>query len=333
MNRKVVWGILGTAKIAREKVIPGMRKSECIEIRAIASRDEQRARSTAAALGVPVAYGSYEALLADPEIEAIYNPLPNHLHVPMTLQAAAAGKHVLCEKPIAMKMEDAVRMTEACAAADVRFGLGFVRQFSTEWLKMREIITSRRIGRPVIWRHACAIRVPFLRWFVDREKGGGPFIDGLVHDYDFALSTFGDAEWAMGSLMTFSEHSTALDTGSAIVHFKSGDEIVRSWSWGLPGPSCNSAAWQDVIGPGGAIRFPKGDEGANLFVINGDGSEEAFPYEPAGGQEWFDRQIAHFVDCVKEGKEPLATGAHGIRALEIALAVLEAGETHQLVKI
>ncbi|MEN6547021.1 MAG: Gfo/Idh/MocA family oxidoreductase [Armatimonadia bacterium] len=329
---KIGFGVIGCGRIS-ESHLQGLSKLPDAQLVAAADINIESAQRQAEKYGASKWVADYHELLAMPEVEAVIVCVPTFLHADVVCAAAAAGKHVLCEKPIAMKMEDAVRMTDACAAADVRFGLGFVRQFSTEWLKMREIITSGRIGRPVLWRHACAIRVPFLRWFVDREKGGGPFIDGLIHDYDFALSTFGDAEWAMGSLMTFSEHSTALDTGSAIVHFKSGDEIVRSWSWGLPGPSCNSAAWHDVIGPGGAIRFPKADEGANLFVINGDGSEEAVPYEPAGGQEWFDRQIAHFADCVKEGKEPLATGAHGIKALEIALAVLQAGETHQLVTI
>ena len=100
--KPVKWGILSTAKIGVEKVIPGMLKSKDVEIVALASRDQARAKKAAAALGIPKAYGSYEELLADPTIEAIYNPLPNHLHVPLTLQAARAGKHVLCEKPIAL---------------------------------------------------------------------------------------------------------------------------------------------------------------------------------------------------------------------------------------
>src|SRR5882724_8262753 len=98
----VRWGVISTARIGWEKVLPGMMKSEEIEIRAIASRSLPTARKWAKKLGIPVAYGSYEELLDDPEIEAVYNPLPNHLHVPLTLMAAAKGKHVLCEKPIAL---------------------------------------------------------------------------------------------------------------------------------------------------------------------------------------------------------------------------------------
>src|SRR6188768_4272089 len=101
------WGVLGVAGIATRKVIPAMQKGEWSTVTAIASRDLAKARAAAAGLGIPHAYGSYEELIADPEIEAIYNPLPNHLHVPWTVRAAEAGKHVLCEKPIALSASEA----------------------------------------------------------------------------------------------------------------------------------------------------------------------------------------------------------------------------------
>ena len=102
---KVVWGVLSTAQIGIDLMLPAMRASPLIDLRAIASRSLEKAQRAAFALDIPRAYGSYDELIADPEIEAIYNPLPNHLHVPLTLQAAAAGKHVLCEKPIALTCE------------------------------------------------------------------------------------------------------------------------------------------------------------------------------------------------------------------------------------
>ena len=107
--RKVKWGVLGVAKIGVEKVIPAMQLGEVSEIAAIASRDLGKAKAAADKLGIARAYGSYEALLADPDIEAIYNPLPNELHVPWTLRALEAGKHVLCEKPIGLDAERRVR--------------------------------------------------------------------------------------------------------------------------------------------------------------------------------------------------------------------------------
>ncbi len=144
MGGRVVWGVLGTAKIGRERALVGMRKSPLIEIRAIASRDEGRARAVADALGASRAYGSYEAMLADPEIEAVYNPLPNHLHVPMTLAAAAAGKHVLCEKPIALTAGEASALR--AAAGRVLIAEAFMVRFHPQWLRARELVRTGRIG-------------------------------------------------------------------------------------------------------------------------------------------------------------------------------------------
>jgi predicted dehydrogenase len=110
---KIRFGVLGVAKIATEKVIPAMQLAQHCEITAIASRSLERARETAARLAIPQAYGSYEELLADPTIDAIYNPLPNHLHVPWSIRALEAGKHVLCEKPIALSVAEAETLVAA----------------------------------------------------------------------------------------------------------------------------------------------------------------------------------------------------------------------------
>jgi predicted dehydrogenase len=107
MDSKIRWGVLSTANIALKKVIPAMQLGQLTSVTAIASRDLAKSQSAAAALGIPTAYGSYEELLADPEIDAIYNPLPNHLHLPWTIKAAEAGKHVLCEKPLTLTAAEA----------------------------------------------------------------------------------------------------------------------------------------------------------------------------------------------------------------------------------
>lgn len=144
--KPVVWGVLSTARIGWEKVIPAMRKSPWCDVRAIASRSLESAQSTAARCGIPVAHGSYEALLADPQIEAIYNPLPNHLHVPMTLAALRAGKHVLCEKPFSMDAAELAPLREA--AGDKLVMEAFMVRFHPQWLRLRELLRAGTIGEP-----------------------------------------------------------------------------------------------------------------------------------------------------------------------------------------
>jgi predicted dehydrogenase len=144
--KKVIWGVLSTAKIGTQKVIPGMQKSEWCDIQAIASRSAASARAAADALHIPKAYGSYEELLADPEIEAVYNPLPNHLHVPLTIKAAEAGKHVLCEKPIALNAEEAERLR--AVAGKVHIMEAFMVRFHPQWLRARELVRQGQIGTP-----------------------------------------------------------------------------------------------------------------------------------------------------------------------------------------
>lgn len=146
MTDKVRWGVLGTAKIALEKVIPAMQRSAACEILAIASRDRAKAEEVAGRLNIPKSYGTYEELLADGSIEAVYNPLPNHLHVPLTIKAAEAGKHVLCEKPIAMNAAEASTLIDARHRTGVRIQEAFMVRTHPQWLETRRLIHSGRIG-------------------------------------------------------------------------------------------------------------------------------------------------------------------------------------------
>jgi len=143
---KVRWGVLGTAKIAVEKVVPAMPRSKWVEVAAIASRDLAKAQRAAQALGIEKAYGSYEELLADDRIEAVYNPLPNHLHVPWTIKAAEAGKHVLCEKPIGMNADEARKLLEVQKRTGVKIQEAFMVRTHPQWLGTLELIRSGRIG-------------------------------------------------------------------------------------------------------------------------------------------------------------------------------------------
>ena len=142
--KKVAWGILSTAKIGREKVIPALQGSQRCDVQAIASRTLSRAQETAATMGIPRAYGSYAELFADPEIEVIYNPLPNHEHVALTLQAARAGKHVLCEKPVAMDANQAAQLREV--AGQVHIMEAFMVRFHPQWIRVRELVRAGELG-------------------------------------------------------------------------------------------------------------------------------------------------------------------------------------------
>ena len=146
MPQKIRWGVLGVAAIATKKVIPGMQKCERAEVAAIASRDFSRARDAAQRLGIAKAYGSYEELLKDSGIDAIYNPLPNHLHVPWTAKAAEAGKHVLCEKPIALSAKEVATLIEVRNRTGVKIGEAFMVRTHPQWLRVREIVQSGEIG-------------------------------------------------------------------------------------------------------------------------------------------------------------------------------------------
>ncbi|MBK9393098.1 MAG: Gfo/Idh/MocA family oxidoreductase [Uliginosibacterium sp.] len=146
MTKPLRWGILSTANIGVQKVIPAIQQDARSIVTAICSRSLDSARSTADKLGIEKAYGSYEALLADPEIDAIYNPLPNHLHVPWTLKALEAGKHVLCEKPIALNTEEAQQLITAREQSGKLVAEAFMVRFHPQWLRAREIVRSGLLG-------------------------------------------------------------------------------------------------------------------------------------------------------------------------------------------
>jgi predicted dehydrogenase len=174
--KPVKWGIISTANIGVGKVIPGMMKSSHLEVVAISSRDEKTAKEWGRKLGIPKAYGSYEAMLADPEIEAVYNPLPNHLHVPLTLAAAKAGKHVLCEKPIAITAKEAAKLKTI--KRGIHVAEAFMVRHALQWKNVRERVKKGEIGT------LRAIQVLFSYYLLDPKNvrnmakiGGGGMLD------------------------------------------------------------------------------------------------------------------------------------------------------------
>ncbi len=141
-----MWGVLGAASIAVRKVIPGMQMGEMSEIAGLASRDASKARNVAQTLGIAKSYGSYEELLADEHIEAVYIPLPNHLHVPWAIKACEAGKHVMCEKPIGLNVAEVKHLIAARDRAGVLVGEAFMVRTHPQWVRARGLIRAGRIG-------------------------------------------------------------------------------------------------------------------------------------------------------------------------------------------
>lgn len=221
--KKVRWGILGAASIAIRRVIPAMQGGDWSEIAAIASRDRNKAQETARSLGIPKAYGSYEELLADPEIEAIYNPLPNHLHVPWTIRAAEAGKHVLCEKPLSMNAAEARSLIEARDRAGVKIGEAFMVRTHPRWLRTRKLVRDGRIEelRLISGLFSYFNRDP-KNVRNTREQGGGALLD--LGCYPVTLSRFlfdQEPTRVMGSLERDPEMKIDRLT-SAILEFPTG---------------------------------------------------------------------------------------------------------------
>jgi predicted dehydrogenase len=179
--KSVRWGVLGVAKIALEKVIPAIQAGHTGKVVAIASRSIDQARATAARFEIPRAYGSYQALLADADIDAIYNPLPNHLHVPWSIRALEAGKHVLCEKPIAKDAVEAGQLIEARERTGRLVQEAVMVRTHPRWLGARQLVRSGRIGE-------LRAMTGFFSYFNDSPDnvrnqpgiGGGGLLDIIV---------------------------------------------------------------------------------------------------------------------------------------------------------
>lgn len=226
VQRKVQWGVLGAANIALRKVIPGMQSGEMCDIAAIASRSLQKAQSAAESLRIPKAYGSYEELLADPHVEAIYNPLPNHLHVPWSIKAAEAGKHVLCEKPVALTVAEARTLLAARDKNEVLIGEAFMVRTHPQWVRTRGLIASGRIGS------LKAISGVFSYFNRDstnirnvQEWGGGGLMDIGCYPINTSRFVYGEEPARVVGLIERDPDFGTDRLASAILDFPSGQAI------------------------------------------------------------------------------------------------------------
>ena len=226
MANKVRWGVLSTAGIGVRKVVPAMQKGEWIEVTAIASRELRKAEETARVLGIARAYGSYEELLADPQIEAIYNPLPNQLHVPWSIKAAEAGKHVLCEKPLSMTVAEAKTLLAVQQRTGVIIGEAFMVRTHPQWLRARELVASGRIGQ------LRSIQGFFSYFNTDPgnirnipECGGGALMDIGCYPINTSRFLFGEEPLRVSALLEKDPVMQVDRLTSAMLEFPSGHAV------------------------------------------------------------------------------------------------------------
>lgn len=332
MTAKLRWGVLSTANIGLRKVIPAMQKGSTIAVTAIASRDLEKAKNAAASLEIPNVYGSYEELLADPNIDAIYNPLPNQLHVPWTIKAAEAGKHVLCEKPISLTAAEAKTLLEVRARTGVKIGEAFMIRSFHQWLRLRELLDSGRIGE------LRSITGYFSYNNVDPKNirnrpdcgGGGVYDIGCycIHASRFA---FGEQPKRVVACLDHDPEFKTDRLSSAILEFSGGQSIFTC--------STQLIAYQRIhfLGTRGRIELEipfnaPPDRPTRLFIdstgdLTGSGiSTEIFPVD-----DQYTIQGEAFAKAVREGGEVPVSIEDAIGNMAVIEAIFESSRTNQWV--
>jgi xylose dehydrogenase (NAD/NADP) len=275
--KKIRWGIIGSAGIAKRSVIPGIQESETGEVISIASRTLEKAQQTAEELNIETAYGSYEDLLADPNVDSVYLPLPNHLHKEWTIRAAEAGKHVLCEKPIALNAKEAQEMVEACKKANVVLAEAFMYRYHPRYKILADVIQSGEIGdlRGIHANFTFNNAEDQGNVRYKKEWGGGSLYDVGVYPISVARMLLEQEPKAATVHALFSDKHGDVDMmASGLLEFNHG--VALTFDCGMWAAGRNRL---EVIGTEGTIEVPSAfvvqhNQEDNFFVINREGRRE-----------------------------------------------------------
>ena len=325
--KKVRWGILGVARIAVNRTIPAMQAGEWCEVAGIASRDRTRAESAARELGVPKAYGSYDEMLADPEIEAIYNPLPNHLHLPWSVRAAEAGKHVLCEKPVGMNVAEALQLLAVRDRTGVTMGEAFMVQSHPQWVRIMELVRAGRIGQ---LRSALGT-FSYFKLDADnirniRDYGGGALYDIGCYPIKTSRMVFGEEPTRVSASITRDPRFGNVDIlTSAILEFPSGHSVFTCSTQLTPQQSMRFFGTTGRIEP--EIPF-NALETSRIFIDDGRdliGSGRAVEELPACNQYTIQGDL--FSRAIREGGAPPVPLEDAVKNMAVIDAVFRSAET------
>lgn len=324
MNRKLRWGIMSTANIAERSVIPGIHESEKNEVIAVGSRDLQKAKSFGERLNIPKAYGSYEQLLEDDEIDAVYIPLPNHLHKEWTIRAAQAGKHVLCEKPIALNAEEAREMIHACEEADVILAEAFMYRHQKRYSEIKERIRQGEIGeiRGIhgVFTFNNAAAKENIRF--KKDWGGGSIYDVGCYPISAARLILEAEPVAVAAHAFFSPDHDDVDMMAAGVMEFPGD-VALTFDCGMWAEGRNAL---EILGTEGRIVLNSAFVGDQSYQIIKNNEVETISDEQ---ENPYKLQVDHFAEIVLDGK-PLKFSyddiIHNMKAVHATLLSAEKGE-------
>lgn len=322
MTKQLRWGVLGCANIAVKSVIPGIKQSERGVVAAIASRDESKARKTADQLGIEKAYGSYEALLEDPDIDAVYVPLPNHLHKEWTIKAARAKKHVLCEKPIALTAKEAEEMVQACREEGVHLAEAFMYRHHPRYDLLMDIIQSGEIGtiRGIrgVFTFNNASAKDNVRFY--RSMGGGSIYDIGCYPISAARLIMQKEPEAATVRAFFSPDHDYVDMMAAgLIEFEG--DVALTFDCAMWAAGRNEL---EILGTDGRIEFPSAfvshqNENDHFFVTSRNGKRKV--EVPMVNQ--YALQADDFAAVVLDGKEPKFApedAVHNMRVIDACLA-------------
>lgn len=327
------WGLIGASTIAAEHMIGAIRAQAGHEIVAVASSSAERGRAYAERHGIGASYESVAALLADPAVQAVYISTTNELHHDQVLAAAAAGKHVLCEKPLALNVDDAVTMVTACKDAGVVMATNHHLRNAATHRKIRELVQGGAIGKPLFARVFHAVYLPphLQGWRLDKpQAGGGVILDITVHDAD-TLRFILDAEpiEAVGLAQSAALAREGLEDGvMAVLRFDNGVLAQLHDAFTVK----HAGTGIEVHGESGSIvgrnvmtQQPVGD----LLLRTATG-EQAVPVEHVN---LYERGVAAFCAAMRGDGTPAATAEDGVRSLAAAAAVVEACRSGKAVRI
>ncbi|WP_318615700.1 Gfo/Idh/MocA family oxidoreductase [Sporosarcina sp. YIM B06819] len=322
--QKVRWGIMSTASIAKRSVIPGIQESKRNIVEAVASRSLTTAQAFAQDLGIPKAYGNYEELLADPEIDAVYIPLPNYLHKEWTLKAAAAGKHILCEKPIALDAIEAAEMAEACQQAGVILAEAFMYRHQKRYTAIKERIANGDIGdvRAIrgVFTFNGAGNAGNIRF--TKEWGGGSIYDVGCYPISAARFLLDEEPSAVTAHALFSPiHGDVDMMASGMMEFSNG--VALTFDCGMWAEFRNEL---EVVGTAGRIVMKNAFIGDQSYEVIKGGQTEIIADD---NQNSYALQADSFADSVLDGKPALFSMEDIVNNMKAVKATLESAERHE----